>query len=138
MSEPTAEELDHPRVGVGEQDLAFALASFAGVQSYAGSEEGGLVELADPPYPVLVTCRDLCEPREVLRVSASLRTGAPGRRCERDVADPDGHGRLGDAEEPGDVGEGTVLGAEHAGSCLSLELSAVPHGWSVPNVRSIV
>ncbi len=61
------------------------------------------------------------------RVRSRSRAGAALRRGEGDVADPEGDGRLGDAELGGDVLERHVAGAHGSRLLLRCDLPAVAH-----------
>src|SRR4029453_5619106 len=101
-AKPDTEESHHRWIAVGEHDLAVSLGTLAGVESHAGREEGVVGEDADPVDRSPVHGFDLGKLLVVETVRAVGSVPAPGR-SERNVADPERHRRLRDAELGGDV-----------------------------------
>jgi hypothetical protein len=58
-TKPGAEELDHPRVAVGQADLAIGLVAFAGVEGSTGDKQIAVAQFADPLAALGEQPRDL-------------------------------------------------------------------------------
>ena len=111
MTQPGAEEPNDRRTGVRQLDGAIALRSFSRVQRHSRHQELLLGQCSDARHPFPVELLDLAELRLVGRMGTAVRSAQTERGPERDVADPERHRRLRDAEGLGDLGEGAVLGA---------------------------
>jgi hypothetical protein len=129
--EPRAEEPHHLRIRVREADFTIALGSFACIERCTSSEKRLIIKCADASETQKVALLDLAQLSQVRGVRAALGAVAAFGGGERDVADPEGDGRLGDAELLGDIGEGEILRAEAARRGLCFELASVPHERNV-------
>ena len=116
-----------PASAVGETDVSVALRPLPGVERDARGEEGVVAQGSDAATALGVELGDLAQLGFVERVRAALRAVAAGRRGELDVADPERHRRLRDAERGGDVGERAAVGPHPARLLLFLDLAAVAH-----------
>jgi hypothetical protein len=135
--EPRAMEADHHRVRIGERHAPFALGPFTGVERSSRNEGGLVAQRSNTLSTRGVEPVDLGQLREMLGMGPSMWTMSSLRRGERDLADPEAHRGLADAEQVGDVSGGAVLGAEEPGLLLLLDLAAVARAATLANVRSV-
>jgi hypothetical protein len=109
------------------------LAPSPGVQRHPGHQEVPFRQPADPGAPLGEELVDLGLLAALQGVgSASTTAGPAGEGLERHVADPQGDAALGDAEAPGDLGQGQPGAAQLACLLPFGELAPVAHGGILP------